>query len=294
MKNVALFESTGREDAISCAEFTAKVLLNYDAKCFAEPQLIEKFSDDIKKQIKICSKEEFEKYSDFVISFGGDGTMLSAARSLLHSDVPIMGINVGKLGFLAEYAANSIEKSIDGIFKGEYRVVNRTVLETKIDNETIYALNDFVIEKAHSSHMVTFDGYSNKHYIGTFRADGMIITTPTGSTAYNLSCGGPIIAPSAEVFCICPIAPHSLTLRPLVIPDGNEITMKIHTTGSEAQFVADGQIVRKLKNNDSVIMKKSNAKIKLIKPLDNSYYSTLRNKLLWAVNTIGYDVKESL
>ena len=293
MKNIALFERLGRQDAIECAEATAKAFVSHGAQCYAEPALIERFTDQIKKNIKICSKEEFEKFADMAVSFGGDGTILGIARVLLRSDIPIMGFNVGKLGFLAEYTINDIDKSVNDIMNGRYRVVNRSALESQVDNETIFALNDFVIEKTSSSHMISFDGFANRHFIGSFRADGLIITTPTGSTAYNLSVGGPIIAPSAEVVCICPIAPHSLTLRPLVMPDSNEITLKVQSLTGEAQFVADGQIVRKLKNNDTVSIRKSDAKIKLIKPLESSYYDILRNKLLWSVNTIGNDIKKT-
>ena len=286
MKKIAIFESKQKPEAYFWAEYAIKQLNKFGSECYISPDFLDTLTPDIKEMVIPALPEEFEKFADIVISFGGDGTMLSAARIMLNSDIPIMGVNVGKLGFLAEFSINDLDNTIDNLIKGNYRVVDRSVLETTIDNEIIYALNDFVIEKLNSSRMITLIPYANEHLIGSIRADGLIITTPTGSTAYSLSCGGPVLAPSTEVICLTPISPHSLTLRPLVVPDSNEIKIKVQSPTGEVHLVADGQIKRILKNDEKVIIKKSEARIKLIKPMKSSYYDLLRAKLLWAANTI--------
>lgn len=290
MKKIALFESTGKPEAIQCAEMTVLKLIEYDAECCATEDMINTFSSEkAKNYVKPVQVEDFEKNADILISFGGDGTMLSAARALIKTDMPILGFNVGKLGFLAEYSVNDLKKTIEDLMNGNYRIISRAVLETEFDGETIYALNDFVIEKRDSSRLITIDAYANAHLIGSIRADGLIVTTPTGSTAYSLSCGGPIIAPSTEVICITPISPHTLTLRPLVISDENELTFKIFSPTGEAILVADGQVKKVLKNKDIVHIHKSEAYIKLIKPTESSYYDLLRQKLLWATNVADFE-----
>lgn len=287
MKNFALFENTEKPEAIECIERTADILLKRDSVCFAREELVSKLSIYLQDKIKPIPLENFAKYADVLLSFGGDGTMLSAARSMINTDIPIMGINVGKLGFLAEFSVENLEKDLNDLLSGTYRVVDRSILETKVNGEIIYALNDFVIEKTNSSRMISIQAYANQHHIGNYRSDGLIITTPTGSTAYSLSCGGPIIAPSTEVICLTPICPHSLTFRPLVIPDSNVIMLKVYSPTGESTLVADGQITKKLKNDELVIIKRSESLIKLIKPLQSSYYDLLRKKLLWAANTLG-------
>lgn len=287
MKKFALFESIRKPQAIQSAELAAEKLINNNIECCASPDLISLFkSEKIKNKIKILPCKEFDKFADVVISFGGDGTMLAVSRLLINMDLPIMGFNVGKLGFLAEFSINNIDKEIEDVISGNYRIIERAVLETEINGETLYALNDFVVEKKDSSRMISIDAFANDNLIGSIRADGMIITTPTGSTAYSLSCGGPIIAPATEVICITPISPHSLTLRPLVIPDSNEIILQVFTKNSGAVLVADGQAERVMKNNGKIIIRKSENTIKLIKPVDSSYYDLLRTKLLWAANLI--------
>lgn len=284
MKNIGLFEGSGKNEAVEWAETTAFKLKAYGAECCAQPELIEKFDEELKDYIKPLAITEFEKFADILISFGGDGTILSASREMIHADIPVMGFNVGRLGFLAEFSVKELDTALEDLMKGNYRVLNRSILETDLNEEKIYALNDFVIEKRDSSHMINIKVWANGHFIGDYRADGLIVATPTGSTAYSLSSGGPIIAPNTNVICLTPISPHSLTFRPLVIPDSNELRLQIESPDGSANLVADGQIKRVLNNNESVILTLSDLCIKLIKPHKGSYYDLLRNKLLWAVN----------
>lgn len=172
------------------------------------------------------------------------------------------------------------------MLEGNYRLVDRTVLESKFAVETIFSLNDFVIEKKDSSRMITIQAFSNDHFIGDYRADGLIITTPTGSTAYSLSCGGPIIAPSTQVICLTPISPHSLSLRPLVIPDSNDLKLVVHSPTGQANFVADGQIEKIITDGEEVCISISENRVKLVKPMDSSFFDLLREKLHWALSPV--------
>lgn len=286
MIRFALFENSDKPDAARWAEKAARYLISKDAVCCVRTELMAQLSPDLLNKVKPSAVEDFGKYADIVISFGGDGTMLSASRALINSDIPIMGFNVGKLGFLAEFSVNELEKSLDALLDGKYRIVDRDILETTINGEILYGLNDFVIEKKVSSRMITVSVWANDHYIGDYRADGIIITTPTGSTAYSLSCGGPILAPQTSVICITPICPHSLTHRPLVIPNSNELRIQITSPNGQASFVADGHVEKTITNDDIVYINQSALRVKLVKPIDSSFYDLIRNKLLWAANTL--------
>ncbi len=295
MKKVALFESTHRREAYQWAEFAAKKLTSLGIEVCASQALINRFDDATKESLVSKEYIDFEKFADVVLSFGGDGTMLSAAREFIATGMPIMGVNVGRLGFLAEFAVKELDRSLDDLIHGNYRIVSRTVFETNLNDERVFSLNDFVIEKKDTSRMITVGAYANDNYIGDYRADGLIMTLPTGSTAYNLSCGGPIISPNAPVICLTPISPHSLTHRPLVIPDTNEIKLKLYAPNGIANLVADGQVTRTLKNNEAVSFRKSQETVKLIKPIGKSFFDLLRDKLLWAkqaVNDLDEDKRQ--
>ncbi len=291
MKRVAVYENTDKEEAIKYAAKAAEVLVNLGVECVVRPSLSQYLPPHIEGSVKVHEVCDFDKLADMVISFGGDGTLLSAAREMLMCEMPIMGFNVGKLGFLAEYSVLELEKNISQVVNGNFRLVDRSVLETYVNNKRYFALNDFVMEKRNTSKMITVAVYSNEHCVGDYRADGIVLTTPTGSTAYSLSCSGPIIAPSAKVLCITPISPHTLTLRPLVIPDTNEVTFSLTDAGGGVIVVADGTTITELETGDSIKIKLSEERVKLIKPQDSSYYDILRNKLLWAANS--FDNKTS-
>jgi NAD+ kinase len=286
MKRVALYENQSKPKAIEYALKSIEILNNLGTDCIVSPSLAAFVDDDYKSYIQVHELYEFYKFADVVVTFGGDGTLLTVAREMLLSEVPIMGFNVGKLGFLAEYSVENLESSIKELLDGNYRLVDRSVLETVIDGNTIYALNDFVVEKINTSKMITVNTYSDQHFVGEYRADGLIITTPTGSTAYSLSCSGPIIAPSAKVICLTPISPHTLTIRPLVVPDANEITLELSDNGEGAILVADGITMKCVEPNERINFKISKLKVKLIKPLKSSYYDVLRNKFLWASHSL--------
>ncbi|MES2765986.1 MAG: NAD(+)/NADH kinase [Bacteroidota bacterium] len=285
MKRIALFANSTKPQAFAWAEYTAAKLHEMGVECCAEPHIVENFTAETTRFLKPVSLEDFKNCADFVISFGGDGTIITAARGLLKSGLPIMGVNVGKLGFLAEFSTNHLDEALSDIIAGKYEIATRTILETEFHGETLYAMNDFVVEKG-SSRMITVRAYVNQHHVADYRADGIILTTPTGSTAYSLSCGGPIITPASSVLCLTPISPHALTLRPLIIPDSSEITLQILSQTGEASLVADGQINRVLKDGATISIRRSEHQIQLVKHANTTYFDLLRAKLLWSAHGI--------
>jgi NAD+ kinase len=291
MKKIYIYENASKPQAIQCAEYAARKLLKMDVECYAKDEFLEKIDPELAKQFHRIKENELERIIDVLISFGGDGTMLSAANLLLKLNIPIMGVNVGKLGFLAEYSIADLDKALIDLVEGNFRIVERSVLEANVKDSIYYALNDMVVEKRGSSRMITISAYTNEHYIGDYRGDGLIVTTPTGSTAYSLSCGGPILSPSAKVICLTPIAPHSLTYRSLVLPDTNEIDLVVFSPTGEANFVADGRTTVQIFNNETIHIKKSDYVVKLIKPVNSTYYDLLRKKFLWAANVIDEPTK---
>ncbi|HYF03299.1 MAG TPA: NAD(+)/NADH kinase [Patescibacteria group bacterium] len=291
MKRIALYANATKQQALHWAEYTAARLHALGLDCCAEPHILQQFSPEVAQFVDSVELKNFEKCADFVISFGGDGTVISAARALLKSGLPIMGVNVGKLGFLAEFSTENLDAALADIVSGRYSITDRSMLETTFNGEVICAMNDFVVEKGTSSRMITVRAYVNKSHVADYRADGVILTTPTGSTAYSLSCGGPIITPAASVLCLTPISPHALTLRPLIIPDGNEVTLEVHSQTGDASLVADGQIHNVLKDGQTVTFQLSKHRIKLVKHADTTYFDLLRAKLLWSAH--GIDSEQS-
>ena len=287
MKNIGLFENSSKPLANKYAEKAAEIILKGGAECCASPELLETFPPGLAEKVKSVPIDRFEDFADVVISFGGDGTMLSASHAFIGKNLPIMGINVGKLGFLAEFSVANLQKSIEQLFNGNYRIIDRSVIETQFEGKTYHALNDFVFEKTGSSRVITITAFANDSLIANYNADGLIVATPTGSTAYSLSCSGPIIVPPTEVICLTPISPHSMTFRPLILPDS--VDLRIFTTSytGKSNFSIDGQNNFDLENGHEVLIKKSQEKIKLIKPFDNSFYDLLRKKLLWSASAVG-------
>lgn len=215
---------------------------------------------------------------DFVFVIGGDGTLLKTARFYAQHNVPVFGINLGRLGFLAQTSQKNLEKSIDKIIAGKYRVEDRLML---VGNSKKYALNDFVIKGSSASRTSRFYLSINSEFVCDYLADGLIITTPTGSTAYGLSAGGPVMYPSLDAIAIIPICPHTLTARPLVIPADEKITISTCDTCTDFIVAADGQEFEHVKSKFEIEKAQHRAKLALLK--NNEFYSVLRNKLNWGV-----------
>ncbi|MEO5929235.1 MAG: NAD(+)/NADH kinase [Candidatus Kapaibacterium sp.] len=236
---------------------------------------------------EFISGEEMRTRPTVAIAFGGDGTMLSSSRLLAGSGVPLLGINLGKLGFLAEFSIESLEQTIDDLVDGGCRIVERTLLQATFPDhpeiEPLIGLNDIVIDKRDGALMLHLEVYIDGDYLGTYNADGLILATPTGSTAYSLAVGGPVVAPSTRVMVIAPIAPHMLTARPVVVPDSAELDILATSVRHEdtVRVYADGQIHRTVPMNARIRITRYEKKASLVKRPSTTYFDLLRAKLLW-------------
>lgn len=293
MNHIAIHVNTSKPLAIQWADYTIRRLnAKASTTCYIAYDVVPFFDSDIQALVKPTTVEQFPKYADIIICFGGDGTILRIAKHLVEDTIPIMGVNVGHLGFLAEFSVSELDEAIDNVVKGSYRIVDRAVLETTFDGKKYYAINEFVVEKASSSRMLTLQTHINRHHVADYRSDGVILTTPSGSTAYSLSCGGPILTPSTQVLGITPISPHTLTVRPLIISDSSEVTFTLLSNVAEANIVADGTVIGKLQHLGSIKIKKSEFVVKLIKRSDKTYFDLLRTKLLWSLDATDMHVKK--
>ncbi len=231
---------------------------------------------------------ELKKFdSDFLITIGGDGTMLDSVTVVRNSGIPILGINTGRLGFLANVAKEEINKAIDGLINGKFRVDERQMImvhtDSKIQPDPNFALNEVTVSRKGTTSMITVHTYINDEYLNSYWADGLIISTPTGSTGYSLSCGGPIMMPGSQNFVITPIAPHNLNVRPVVIPNGSKIRLKIEGRENEFLTSLDSRIYT-CKNDVELFLQKSEIAIKLVQTDLQDFPTTLRNKLLWGLD----------
>ncbi len=229
--------------------------------------------------------------ADVVLAFGGDGTILSTARLVGAFGVPILGVNIGgRLGFLAEVMIDELYDSLIDVLNKDFKILERLVLEAKIDqqssNKTCYALNDVVIDRGGFSRLIRIDVFIDNEYLNTYLGDGIIVATPTGSTAYSLSANGPILLPTLDCMIINPICTHSLGVRPVVIPYECEIRVVPHVEGKIVTLSIDGQVNQQFSKNEGVeiFIRKANYKIKLIRNKNRTFYDLLRTKLNWGAD----------
>ena len=234
----------------------------------------------------VSSFKELDKSFDLLISIGGDGTILKAITFVKDLSIPIIGVNTGRLGFLAKIQIENIEQVIEEIILKNYSVSERTLIEvsTSETNQQLsklnFALNEITLSRKNTTSMISIDTKLDNKHLNSYWADGLIISTPTGSTGYSLSCGGPIIMPEAENLIINPIAPHNLNARPLIISDSTEIKIKVNGREDEFLISLDSRITT-LSNSNEVVIKKSPFKIKMIEFENESFLITLREKLMW-------------
>jgi NAD+ kinase len=231
----------------------------------------------------IISEKKLPTECDVVISIGGDGTILRIARIVSSHATPILGINLGKLGFLAEVSLEELDDCITEILRGDYRIEDRMMLQACIrkSKQCIFALNDIVISQTDSSRMFIVQTFVNGEFLSKFTCDGTIVATPTGSTAYMLSNGGPIVTPTNHSMLINPICPHSLTARTVVVPEESIITLKVQSAHGKIQIISDGQSQISLQLPLEVVIERSPLVTKLVKRMNTSYYDVLRRKLHW-------------
>jgi NAD+ kinase len=240
----------------------------------------------VEKQYKTFSSHtDLDNSFAIVISIGGDGTILRAATYVRDSGIPILGVNAGRLGFLAKVQKESIESFLQIVLEKKYSITERTLLSMECSPalsqlSVDFAMNEVAVSRKDTTSMITIETFLNGEYLNSYWADGLIIATPTGSTGYSLSCGGPILTPDVKALVITPIAPHNLNARPLVIPDDTEITLKV--SGREEQYLVslDSRITS-VNNNSVLKIKKTPFRINMVEIPEETFFKTLRNKLLW-------------
>jgi len=224
-----------------------------------------------------------EKEVNLFFTFGGDGTIVNSLTFIEDLEIPIVGVNTGRLGFLASFTKEEAFKELDAILKGDVKMSRRSVIEVvspNYDDLFPYALNDVTISRKETTSMVTIDSYINNEFLNVFWGDGVIISTPTGSTAYSLSCGGPIISPNNENFVITPIAPHNLNVRPLIVDDTVEIKLKVESRVPQYSLSLDSRLIH-IETDQEIVIRKAKFQILLVQPNNLSFYETIRQKLLW-------------
>lgn len=287
---VAIYGKSFEPHFISFAKKAFQKLLSLEVKIIVYKPfsdfLIKEFNFNPQVHGTYTNNEGLTSDLDFMICIGGDGTILDTASMVGEKQIPILGINSGRLGFLANISQDEIEMALEAVTSGNFCFDDRTLIEI-IKPENIFgkfnaALNEVTVQKKDSS-MTTTNVYLNNEFVNTYWADGLIISTPTGSTAYSLSVGGPIISPLSETFIISPIAPHNLTVRPLVVPDRHEIKLKINGRGKNFLLSMDSYSTE-LSNITEIVLRKSKTKVRLVKLNHQDFYSTLRNKLLWGLD----------
>jgi NAD+ kinase len=240
----------------------------------------------VEKEYKTFSSHtDLDSSFDILISIGGDGTILRAATYVRDSGIPMLGVNAGRLGFLAKVQKEKIESFLQIVLEKKYTISERTLLSMECfpgtsEIDINFAMNEVSVNRKDTTSMITIDTYLNGEYLNSYWADGLIISTPTGSTGYSLSCGGPILTPDVKAFVITPIAPHNLTARPLVIPDDTEI--KLTVSGREEQYLVSlDSRISSINNNSELVIRKTPFTIKMVEIPEETFLKTLRNKLLW-------------
>ena len=273
--------------------FSVETLFNFLKKkeidAYIETEFYNLINDYDPDKIKYLSNKQFDTLDtsfDLFISIGGDGTILRAITFVKDLGIPVIGINTGRLGFLATIPVNDIEIAIQNIINGKYRISERSLLtiETSVENKDIdsmnFALNEIAVSRKNTTSMITVETFLDGEYLTSYWSDGLIVSTPTGSTGYSLSCGGPVITPETKSFVITPIAPHNLSARPLIIPDATEIQLKV-TGREESHLVSLDSRIATLENGTIIKIKKAPFTIKMVDLLNESFLTTLRKKLLW-------------
>ncbi len=279
MKRIGIIAKKGEPEAIKAIKEFICLLKGRECELYVD--------NDVAAVLKIdgCPREKIPSKTDIIIVFGGDGTLLSVTRLVGDSGIPILGVNLGSLGFITELSRDEVRDSIDMVFSEKYCFEERIMLladvyrggKKVIQNS---AFNDVVLNKSALSRMFEIDIHINNKYVTTFRVDGLIVSTPTGSTGHSLSAGGPILYPTLETFLLTPICPHTLTSRPIVLPDAFILEAGIKT-GEDIYMTLDGQEGFPLKVNDKVRIRKADYKTKFLIVHDRDYFRILRTKLKW-------------
>lgn len=284
----AIFGNTYQAKKSSHAENLFRILEQHKAQICVCREFHHFLTADL--HLNIPSAELFDDddfHADMVISIGGDGTFLKAASRVGNKGIPILGINTGRLGFLADVSPSEMEETLDEIYNNHYKVEERSVLQLKCNDKHLmkspYALNEIAVLKRDSSSMISIHTAINGAPLTSYQADGLVISTPTGSTAYSLSVGGPIIVPHSKTIAITPVAPHSLNVRPIVICDDWEITLDVESRSHSFLVAIDGRS-ESCKESTQLRISRADYSIKVVKRFNHIFFDTLRNKLMWGAD----------
>lgn len=263
-------------------------IANYGAELYVDKEYYDFLTNDQRidvKATKVFSGCDFS--ADFAISMGGDGTFLKTASRVGRKDIPILGVNVGRLGFLADVNPDDIERCIDALHQDDFAIESRAMIEVEADgmplNDFNYALNDVAILKRDTASMISIRASINGQLLNTYQSDGLVVSTPTGSTAYSLSNGGPIIVPGTGVFSMTAVAPHSLNIRPIVIPDSSVIELDVESRSHSFLVAIDGRS-EKCKEGTKLMLRRAPYIIKVVKRSEHRYFNTLREKMMWGAD----------
>ncbi len=288
---IAFYGKSFGEDAVAYVQQLFSKLELLEIKLF----IYKPFYDFLKKnkivfisEISLFSKaEELKMPIDFMFSVGGDGTILDVITIVKDSGIPILGLNTGRLGFLSSLSKENCLDAIDELIKKKYSIDKRSLISLETEKNFFgnlnFALNEISVQKKETASLIMIKAYVNEEYLNTYWADGLIIATPTGSTGYSLSCGGPIVAPESENFIITPIATHNLTVRPIVIPDNNIIKLTVEGRNKSFLTCLDSRILA-IESGENLTIKKASFNINLVKLENENFYSTIRNKLMWGID----------
>jgi NAD+ kinase len=287
MRRIGIIAKRNSPEAIALARNLAEWLRPKEIEVTFEKDVGEVLSPPISGPfLNLVDREELSKHMEMIIVLGGDGTLLSVARQVVGLNIPILGVNLGGLGFLTEISIEEVYPVLDKVLEGDYRADQREVIHVSVIRKgrtlaEFTVLNDAVINKGALARIIDLETTINGEHLTTFKSDGLIISTPTGSTAYNLSAGGPIVYPTLDCIIITPICSHTLTNRPIVIPDEVIVRVILKTRQQEVILTLDGQQGFPLEFDDEVEVKKSDARILLIKSPHRHFFGLLREKLKW-------------
>lgn len=286
---IALYGQYTHKNTVESIEILLKVLAGENCQVYFENDFLKILQEELNLSAILEDYKTFEELDpsyDLLITIGGDGTILRAITYVKDMMIPVVGINTGRLGFLATIQLENLEQAVNNILKGEYKISQRTLLAvtTVPENHELvelnFALNEIAVSRRNTTSMITVETHLNNEYLTSYWADGLIVATPTGSTGYSLSCGGPVITPNDDSLVLTPIAPHNLNARPLVISNDTEIKLKV--SGREENYLIslDSRIAT-LHNSSIITIKKADFKINMVELLDESFLDTLRKKMLW-------------
>lgn len=288
---LALFGNVYQAKKSSSVQQLIQLLKKHQAKLFVETEFYNYLTKTLQIDLQPDGLIDYNNFNtDVAISMGGDGTFLETARRVGNKEIPILGINTGRLGFLADISQQEMEAALNDFFNGNYKIEERSLIQVQSEEAPLkgypYALNEVAVLKRDNSSMISIRVEINGEYLTTYQADGLIINTPTGSTGYALSVGGPIIMPQAGIFGITPVAPHSLNMRPLTLKDEAEITLEVESRSHNFLVAIDGRS-ESCREGTRLTLKKAPYRIKVFQRKEHSFFNTLRNKLMW-----GADIRE--